>query len=243
MGIGKFTIADPDIFDVANFNRQYGATISNLGRNKAEVMAQAALDINPELELRVLPKAVDESNVDEFLRDAEMYVDGLDFFAINARRLLFRRAAEHGIWAVTAGPIGFSTAWLAFDPAGMKFDEYFDLTDSMEQIDKLASFAVGLTPKATQVPYTDLLHASLFKETGPCSSIGCELAAGVVGTDALKLLLKRGEVAAVPNYLQFDAYRNRFVSGRLRFGNRSPMQRFKRFLLKRWFLNHPDICR
>src|SRR5688572_3034414 len=34
LGIGKFTIADPDVFDVPNFNRQYGATISNLGRNK-----------------------------------------------------------------------------------------------------------------------------------------------------------------------------------------------------------------
>ena len=47
LGIGKFTIADPDVFEVANFNRQYGATISNVGRNKAEAMAEAALDINP----------------------------------------------------------------------------------------------------------------------------------------------------------------------------------------------------
>ena len=66
LGIGKFTIADPDVFEVANFNRQYGATISNLGRNKAEAMAEAALDINPELDLRVMPEAIDESNVDEF---------------------------------------------------------------------------------------------------------------------------------------------------------------------------------
>ncbi len=25
LGIGKFTIADPDTFELANFNRQYGA--------------------------------------------------------------------------------------------------------------------------------------------------------------------------------------------------------------------------
>src|SRR5436190_7249977 len=31
LGVGKFTIADPDSFDVVNFNRQYGATMSNLG--------------------------------------------------------------------------------------------------------------------------------------------------------------------------------------------------------------------
>ena len=207
MGIGKFTIADPDIFDVANFNRQYGATISNLGRNKAEVMAQAALDINPELELRVLPKAVDAIECRR-IPTRRRNVCGWPRLFRDRRRdgCYFAVLAEHGIWAVTAGPIGFSTAWLAFDPAGMKFDEYFDLTDSMEQIDKLASFAVGLTPKATQVPYTDLLHASLFKETGPCSSIGCELAAGVVGTDALKLLLKRGEVGQ-PSPITFNLMR------------------------------------
>ena len=101
LGIGKFTIADPDVFEVANFNRQYGATISNLGRNKAEAMAETALDINPELDLRVMPEAVDEANVDEFLEGADLFVDGLDFFAIEARRLVFRRAAERGIWAIT----------------------------------------------------------------------------------------------------------------------------------------------
>lgn len=233
LGIGKFTIADPDVFDVANFNRQYGATISNLGRNKAEAMAEAALDINPELELRVLKEAIDESNVDEFLKGADLYVDGLDFFAIDVRRLVFRSAAERGIWAVTAGPIGFSTAWLAFDPDGMSFDRYFDLSDSMERIDKLAAFAVGLTPKMLQVPYTDYSHTDLDAGTGPCTSIACELAAGVAGTLAIKLLLKRGRAAAAPEYLQFDAFRHRLTRGRLRLGNRSPLQTLKRRVLKK----------
>src|SRR5579859_1083929 len=42
LGIGSFHIADPDRFEVANFNRQPGATIRNLGRNKAEAMADEA---------------------------------------------------------------------------------------------------------------------------------------------------------------------------------------------------------
>ena len=67
LGIGKFTLADPDTFEVGNFNRQYGATISNLGRNKAEAMASIALDINPELDLQTTYDAIDESNADRFL--------------------------------------------------------------------------------------------------------------------------------------------------------------------------------
>src|SRR3990167_6528215 len=37
MGIERFHIADADQFSLANFNRQYGASVSNLGKNKTEV--------------------------------------------------------------------------------------------------------------------------------------------------------------------------------------------------------------
>src|SRR5207248_8352853 len=46
LGIGSFHIADPDCFEVANFNRQYGATTHTPGKSKAEVMADQARAIN-----------------------------------------------------------------------------------------------------------------------------------------------------------------------------------------------------
>jgi len=235
LGIGKFTIADPDTFDVANFNRQYGATTNNLGRNKAEAMAEMALDINPELEITVFQEPVHEQNVDAFLAGADLYVDGLDFFAIDARRLVFRRAAKQDIWSVTAGPLGFSTAYLAFNPKGMSFDRYFDLDDSMERNAMLAAFAVGLTPKMTHLAYIDLSHASIEQQTGPSAALACQLASGVLATDAIRVLLHRGAPSAVPTYRQFDAYRNKFSRGRLLFGNRGPLQRIKRWAIQRRF--------
>ena len=53
LGIGAFHIADPDDFELVNFNRQYGATLRSLGQGKAEVMAEEARAVNPELQLRV----------------------------------------------------------------------------------------------------------------------------------------------------------------------------------------------
>src|SRR5262245_53759452 len=47
-GIGSFHLADPDDFEVVNFNRQHGASVRTLGRNKALVMAEEARAINPE---------------------------------------------------------------------------------------------------------------------------------------------------------------------------------------------------
>lgn len=56
LGVGKFHIADFDTFDQVNFNRQAGATMSTLGRSKVDVMAERALDINPDLDIQTFPQ-------------------------------------------------------------------------------------------------------------------------------------------------------------------------------------------
>ena len=85
LGVGAFTIADMDRFDLVNFNRQAGAMMSTLDRPKVEVMAEMARDINPELDIRIFPGGVNEANPGDFL-DGRRHLDGLDFFAFQARR-------------------------------------------------------------------------------------------------------------------------------------------------------------
>src|SRR5712692_4488989 len=110
LGIGGFTIADHDHFELANFNRQVGATVAAIGRPKAAVMAEMAREINPELDLRILEDGVTPANLDRFLADADLLVDGFDFHALDIRRAAFAEARARGIPAITAGPIGLSTA-------------------------------------------------------------------------------------------------------------------------------------
>lgn len=233
LGIGGFHIADPDRFEVVNFNRQYGASTGTLGRSKAEVMAEQARAINPEVDLRVFPEAIDADNVGEFLDGVDVLVDGIDFFALPARRLVFREARKRGIWAVTAGPIGFSTAWLTFSPHGMSFDEYFDLHDGMDAIDQLLAFLVGLTPAATHWRYMDRGQVKLGSGQGPSAGLACQLCAGVTAAEVVKILLQREGIRPAPWYCQFDGYRQVLRSGRLWMGNRHPWQRLKRWWLKR----------
>jgi molybdopterin/thiamine biosynthesis adenylyltransferase len=232
LGIGRFTIADPDVFETVNFNRQYGATTRTLGRSKAKVMAEEARAINPEVDLRVFSEAITAENVDAFLDGADVLLDGLDFLNIEARRLVFRRAAERGIWAITAGPIGFSTAWLVFDPDGMSFDRYFDLDDGMDRIEQLIAFAVGLTPRATHLVYTDLGNVDLHRKTAPSAGLACQLSAGVAAAEILKVLLDRSSIRPAPCYAQFDARRGLVRRGRLWRGNCGLLQLLKRALLR-----------
>jgi molybdopterin/thiamine biosynthesis adenylyltransferase len=232
LGIGRFTLADPDRFDLGNFNRQYGATTRSLGRNKAEVMAEEARAINPELDLRVLAEPVTAANLDAFFDGADLLLDGIDFFALESRRLVFREARRRGIWALTAGPIGFSAAWIAFAPDGMTFDDYFGLDDATDPLDGLAAFLGGLTPRATQRTYMDLSQVETRSGRGPSAGLACGLCAGVAAAEAVKILLGRGPLRPAPHYFQFDAYRHRFVAGRQWGGGRGPLQRLRRRRLR-----------
>lgn len=54
-GVGRMTIVDADTVQPTNLNRQLPAMHSTLGRTKAEVLAARYKDINPAIELTVLP--------------------------------------------------------------------------------------------------------------------------------------------------------------------------------------------
>ena len=81
LGIGAFSIADLDVFEFANFNRQVGATLQTVGRPKVEVLEDMALAINPEIQIRRFDAGVTLANIDDFLAGTDLFVDGLDFFA------------------------------------------------------------------------------------------------------------------------------------------------------------------
>ena len=114
----------------------------------------------------------------------------------------------------------------------MSFDDYFDFKDGMEPVDQLCAFALGLAPRSTHLPYFDFSYVEQ-SGRGPSVAAACQLASGVVGSEAIKILLGRGDIRPAPFYAQFDAYRCLLRTGRLRMGNRSPIQRLKRSIMRR----------
>lgn len=242
LGVGGFHIADLDTFEIENMNRQAGARHSTLGASKVDVMAEYAREINPDVRLKTFPAGINAINIGEFLKGVDVVVDGLDFFALEAREILYDAAERRGIPLVTAGPIGMSAAWLVFQPGGMPWRHYFRWDLGRTREDKLLLFAIGLTPKATQVSYIDPRSVSLSERRGPSLSLAVELCAGVASAEVLKIILNRGTLSPAPRYHQFDAYQNRCVSGRLLWGNGGLLQRIK-FHVYRWWLNRRSSSR
>ena len=225
LGVGKFYIADFDRFELQNFNRQVGATLSTLGQPKTEVLARMARDINPELELRLFADGVQPANIDAFLDGVDLYVDGIDFFALDARRMLFAACHARRIPAVTVAPLGMGAALLYFKPGGMSFEDYFRLEGQPRQ-EQLARFIAGLSPRMVQRGYLVEPSAVNFHEMrGPSTDMACQLCAGVMGTEVLKILLKRGPTRAAPWALQYDAYQQKLAYTWRPFGNAHPLQR------------------
>jgi molybdopterin/thiamine biosynthesis adenylyltransferase len=223
LGVGKFNIADLDTFELANFNRQAGAGMSTLHRPKVEVLAGMAWEINPEAELDIYALGVNAANLDEFFKDVDIYVDGLDFFAFDARELVFAHCARHGIPAVTVAPLGMGAALLNFMPGGMTFEEYFQLAGRSE-LEKAVRFLVGLAPALLHRHYlADKSRVDLKARKGPSTIMACQLCAGVAASEALKILLGRGKVWAAPHGIQFDGYRNKLAHTWRPGGNRNPL--------------------
>ena len=219
LGIANFNISDFDDFEVHNFNRQSGAFISTLGQQKVDVMEVMAKDINPEANIKSFPDGIFAHNVDEFLQDVDLYVDALDFFALEARKTVFRKCYEKGIPVVTAAPLGMGCAFLCFMPNKMSFEQYFRFEGKSEN-DQLIQFLVGLSPAMLQRAYlVDESSVSFTEKRGPSTPMAVNLCAGITGTYALKILLNRGAILAAPYGLHFDAYRNKFTKTWRPFGN------------------------
>ena len=82
-GVRRMTIVDADTVQPTNINRQLPALHSTMGREKAEVLAVRFKDINPDIQLTVLPVFLKDDNIPELL-DATRYdfvVDAIDTLA------------------------------------------------------------------------------------------------------------------------------------------------------------------
>jgi len=79
-GIGKMTIADGDVVDLSNCNRQVAALHSTAQQSKAAVMAERIRDINPAIELTVLNEFIQEKRTVELVANGgfDYAVDCID---------------------------------------------------------------------------------------------------------------------------------------------------------------------
>lgn len=98
-GVGTFTLADFDTFEVSNLNRQVFANLDTVGVGKIEATVAQLRRINPQLQLVTLG-AEWPVRLDELLLRHKLVINGMDDLA--AGIALYRKARQHGATVIDA---------------------------------------------------------------------------------------------------------------------------------------------
>lgn len=109
-GLGHILIIDNDEVGESNLNRQLLALHSTVGRPKVEVLSRRLLDINPDLDIAVVPEYVSEENMAEVMTSAgplDFVVDAID--TLSPKIALIRHCLQNGIPLVSSMGSGAKT--------------------------------------------------------------------------------------------------------------------------------------
>jgi molybdopterin/thiamine biosynthesis adenylyltransferase len=226
VGFCRFKIADFDQFDVHNFNRQIGSNMNTVNMDKCQVMKDIALSINPEAQIEVFDKGINDENCDDFLKDVDIIADGLDVYQIKMRIKLYDLAHKLKIPVVTAAPLGMGTSVLAFNPRRMSFNKYFNLSTDLPEMEQLARFLAGISPKPIHLSYLAYPEYMNAKEGKvPSLHMGCLSATSALSSICTKIALNRGNIIWAPRGYHTDFYRNSMKKFWRPFGNKNPIQK------------------
>lgn len=79
-GVGKIGIADADVVDLSNLQRQIIHTTADVGRPKVESAAETMRAINPDVEVVTYHESISSANIMDIIKDYDFVLDGTDNF-------------------------------------------------------------------------------------------------------------------------------------------------------------------
>lgn len=113
-GVGRLRLADPDRVELSNLHRQILHGEDRLGLAKTESAARSLRALVSAIELETWPQAVQPDNVQAFIADCDLVIDGSDRVA--ARYLLSDACFAAGVPLIHAAVEGFRGMITVFDP-------------------------------------------------------------------------------------------------------------------------------
>lgn len=193
MGIGEFRLADPEEFDVENLNRQAGANYETVGRNKAEVIADEILRINPWARVNIYREGITTDNVEEFVKGSDLVLDETDFEHHVLGAMLARAARRENLPVTMALNIGYGARLINFHPEkGETYESWLGLSEDMTLEEIEAAHVpverwIGKLPNYANIDVFKAVQEEKIK--APSLAPGVMMAAGIASTQAQNILL------------------------------------------------------
>ena len=185
IGLGSLTVADGDVFDETNLNRQALSELSNLGTPKAEEAAKKVGLINPAVKIIPHRILIEASNVESILTNVQVIVDALD--NIPDRIILSNAAQKLKIPLVHGALAGFDGQVMTVFPGDQGLERIYGNAELQKDNSNRPEAVLGvpaLTPS---------------------------IVATIQAMEVIKILLKRGQLLR-NRMLHIDLERGQFDS-------------------------------
>jgi len=203
LGVGEIRLIDPDKFDVSNINRQYGAYIDTIGDYKAESICKELGRINPFLELKFYNTYLGKDNVEEFLREADVVIDCIDFFQIEAEIILHNEARKSNLWILTSQAAGEIQSFTNFDPSKKPLEDYLYNKDNPAILEAIKFFFPVLPRVATPELINDLIEGKIDHVSSHATPP--PIGGSIVAEQMIKILIKKeGLIFRAPDMYIFN---------------------------------------
>lgn len=143
-GVGHIAIADPDSVELSNLQRQLLHHDSDIGRNKVDSAQDTLKLINPGVQIVPIAAALQDSALDEEVRQADVVLDCSDNFA--TRFAVNRACVAHRTPLVSGAAIRMEGQIAVFDSSREKSPCYHCLYKEGEEDDQTCTGNGVLAP-------------------------------------------------------------------------------------------------
>lgn len=201
LGFERFHVADPDVYERTNINRQRVARESTIRKRKDDALIAEASDINPAIAVEIFADGVQADNVERFLDGLEWVVDTIDVYAMDCKLLLNERARERGIPVVSCATLGHGAVVMVFhpaDPPTASFAQLSGISAGGSREDNLAKFVAMMMPEVPEYMLEQAQRAMEGKGHIPFVVTGVEMAAVLVCVQILNHLFATGARPTAP---------------------------------------------
>lgn len=222
MGFTRFILADGDVIDDHNLNRQFYDS-EDIGKNKATALANHLRAINPEIVIEEIAEYLNEKNLPVVVQKADFIFDTIDFLDLSTIVALHDQCQIQKKPHITALSIGFDGGVLYFPADGtVTFREVFGLpsSGSLEHMSYIDAFSKvmqrlgrDLDPQVIQAVGKAL---TIMEDGRPCPASqvapGSFAVAGLAGTLMYRILAGL-PVSPAPHFIVSDIHHTLSASG------------------------------
>lgn len=223
-GFAEFTLIDHNDYQINDMNRDIGCFTDTLGRNKAEVIKEEILRINPKANIRIYSREIKLDELSGLIGESDVYFAQADDLAFSSKTLILAQQMKK--FAISFMPSGLTGYVIVMHPERAHLIDPTDLFGSPKNLSyrELCSFLRNplnrcgrrwhITKGKWRIDWFNKWRNRQVIETQICPNVW--LGASIASLEAIKYLTNKWNVVKAPKMWHLIPAENRIEVQRFR---------------------------